>query len=54
LLLNVMQDLQNPYTPSGGLVQGACGYGSLFATEWPYWAVAGISANNSLVSGAHV
>lgn len=49
-----MQDLQNPYTPTGGLVDGACGYGRLSPNKWPYWAVAGISPQGAQLLASNI
>ena len=29
-----LQDLHTPHTPSGGLLDGACGYGRLAEDQW--------------------
>ena len=43
------QDLTNPYQASGGVLDGACGYGMLTTDEWPRWAVAGINEQNPVL-----
>ena len=41
-----IQDGGNPEVPVYGLIDGACGYGALSRTEWPYWRVAALSFSN--------
>lgn len=43
---------QSASDASSGLVNGACGYGALSATEWPYQNVIGISSSNILATNA--
>ncbi|KAK9839672.1 hypothetical protein WJX81_004788 [Elliptochloris bilobata] len=41
------QDGMSPYSPSFGTSQGACGYGLLDKSQYPYWSVAALSLTNS-------
>lgn len=43
-----MQDGVSPTQPSGGLVNGACGYTQLSQNEWPFWNVVSIGPNNPI------
>lgn len=49
ICVQAVQDLMNPNLASGGLVDGACGYGLLTTDQWPRWAVAGINAQNPVL-----
>lgn len=40
------QDGLSPNQPSGGLVDGACGYTQLSQNDWPNWNVVSIGPNN--------
>ena len=42
----VVQDGLTPTTPSGGLLNGACGYGQLSQNQWPFWNVVSLGPNN--------
>ena len=44
----LMQDGLSPTTPSGGLVNGACGYEQLSQQDWPFWDVVSIGPNNPI------
>ncbi|KAK9909331.1 hypothetical protein WJX75_000656 [Coccomyxa subellipsoidea] len=47
------QDRNDPNTPIYGLIDGACGYGAIPRTSWPYWQVAALGFSNSVsVSGS--
>ena len=46
LLLALSQTGGNPNVPIYGLVDGACGYGALDRSEWPYWRVAALGFSN--------
>ncbi|CAL5220563.1 g2600 [Coccomyxa viridis] len=41
------QDGMNPYDPSFGTKDGACGYGTISKDSYPYWSVAALSLSNS-------
>ncbi|CAL8464429.1 g3964 [Coccomyxa elongata] len=41
------QDGMNPYDPSFGTKEGACGYGLLDKNKYPFWSVAAFSLSNS-------
>lgn len=41
------QDGMNPYDPSFGTKDGACGYGVLKKESYPFWSVAALSLSNS-------
>ncbi|EIE24495.1 hypothetical protein COCSUDRAFT_46828 [Coccomyxa subellipsoidea C-169] len=42
------QDRSDPNTPIYGLIDGACGYGAIPRTSWPYWQVAALGFSNSV------
>ena len=46
-----VQALSPVPAPAGGLVSGACGYGQLNGTAWPYNQVVSLGPNNSIASG---
>ncbi|KAK9838025.1 hypothetical protein WJX74_009954 [Apatococcus lobatus] len=44
------QDGDSPYSPSYGTSIGACGYGLLDKSKWPYWSVGALSQSNIFYS----
>lgn len=50
LLTLLCQDSRDPDEASYGLVEGACGYGLLDRSQWPYWRAVGLGASNPIAS----
>ena len=49
----LLQDVTgNPASLSGPFLDGACGYGQLSPSQWPFYALASISSNNSIATEA--
>ena len=44
------QDGKDPDSPSFGVLNGACGYGQLNRSAWPYWRAVGLSSSNPIVA----
>ncbi|KAK9868666.1 hypothetical protein WJX84_011328 [Apatococcus fuscideae] len=48
------QDGDSPYSPSYGTSIGACGYGLLDKSQWPYWSVGALSPSNMFYSAGPI
>lgn len=51
-LVHSVQDEVDPLTPSFGVLNGACGYGELNRSTWPFWRAVGLGPDNVLSSRA--